>query len=191
MGFLGLHRGDSCVMVRVKGERAVTINELPLTDLASVLPGCNCPVIDPAAWDKKAFNFHDKLFVQVRTANIVHVPLNMGSVFRRTYAAIKVADALPSDFAILSDDHSLWRGTHYFAVTKDVPGLTHVRLTGNFVTRVFDGPYRDAYIWVREMREDIALMGHRSGRLFFYYTTCPTCAETRGTNYVVAFGEVL
>lgn len=166
-------------------------NQLPLTDLNAVREGCNCPLIDPAAWDKCSIRFHNKLFVRVATAHVLHIPLSMGSVFRRTYAAIKAGDALPADFVVLTDDASLWRGVHYFAVTKEVVGLEHVRMSGNFVTRVFDGPYRDAYIWVREMREDIALMGHRMGRLFFYYTTCPNCAEARGSNYVVAFGEVL
>jgi hypothetical protein len=166
-------------------------NFLPYTNLDLLEPGCCCPAFDPKAWDQLDLHFRDKLFVHFRTRSLFHIPLNMSAAFFDTWEAIKAAGAEDGQFAILSNDESKWRGEHYFAVTKEVPGLHNVRLTGDFVTRVFEGPYRDAYIWVNEMREDIALMGHRMGRLFFYYTTCPKCAERRGKNYVVGVGEVV
>ena len=166
-------------------------NLLPRTDLNRLEDGCCCPPFDPKAWHLLDLHFQDKLFVRARTRSLFHIPLNMSAVFFHTWAAIKAADAADSRFAILTDDQSLWHGEHYFAVTKDVPGLETVRLSGDFITRVFEGPYRDAYVWVREMTEDIADMGRRMGRLYFYYATCPKCAEKRGQNYVVGIGEVL
>ena len=166
-------------------------NFLPLTDLGRRDPGCCCPPFDPAQWDKLDLNFRDKLFVRVRTRSLFHIPLNMSAVFYRTWDAITAAGAEDNRFAILSNDESLWHADHYFTVTKAVPGLDTVTLSGSFVTRVFEGPYRDAYVWVREMRTDIGEMGRKMGQLYFYYTSCPRCAERRGRNYVVGIGEVL
>jgi hypothetical protein len=166
-------------------------NQLPFTDFGSLESGFCCPPFDPVAWDRLDLTFDAKRFVRVRTRSLFHIPLNMSPVFAAAWAKIKAAGAEDAQFAILSDDSSMWRGEHFFPVTKDVPGLETVFLSGRFVTRVFDGPYRDAYIWVGEMREDIALTGRRMGRLFFYYTSCPACAERRGHNYAVGIGEVL
>jgi len=169
----------------------VDTNRLPATDLSQLEPGCCCLPFKPGAWDKLDLHFRGKRFVRARTRSLFHIPLNMAPVFARTWEAVSAAGAADSEFVILSDDESLWRGEHYFSVTKDVPGLDNVRLTGDYVTRVFEGPYRDAYIWVGEMRADVAEMGAKMGRLFFYYTTCPKCAERRGKNYVVGVAEVV
>ena len=166
-------------------------NFLPFTDLNPIAPACRCLPFDPAKWDRLHLHFRDKLFVHAQTRCVLHIPLNMGAVFDETWAAISAADAIDPGFVILSDDQSLWRGHHYFAVRHEVPGLEAVRLSGDFVTRVFEGPYRHAYIWVREMQADIEEAGGKMGRLFFYYTSCPKCAERLGHNYVVGIGEVI
>ena len=51
---------------------------------------------------------------------------------------------------MLSTDPSPWRGEHYFSVSKEVPNADNVTLSGLFLTKVFEGPYRDAGKWVRE-----------------------------------------
>jgi len=166
-------------------------DHLPVTDFSRTEPGCCCPPFEPARWDKLHLRFDDRRFVRARTVSLFHIPLNMSPVFGYTWEKIKAAGAADDEFVILSDDSSMWRGEHFFTVTKEVPGLDNVTLSGDYVTRVFEGPYRDAYVWVNEMRLDIEETGRRMGRLFFYYTTCPKCAEKRGKNYVVGVGEVV
>lgn len=166
-------------------------NQLPLSDLNSLQPGFCCPKFDPAAWEHLDLHFRNKPFVRARTRSFLHIPLNMAPVLARTWAAVKQAGADDRQFVILTDDASLWRGVHYVSVTKEVPGQDNVTLSGDFTTRVFEGPYRDAYVWVREMRDAVEESGRRMGRLFFYYTTCPKCAEARGKNYVVGVAEVV
>lgn len=64
------------------------------------------------------------------------------------------------------------------------------KLTGTYVTKVFEGPYRDAGRWVQEMESYVNSTGQQLRRLFFFYTTCPKCAKAYGKNYVVAFAEI-
>lgn len=166
------------------------LNQLPLTDF-TLETGCCCPKFDPALWDGLDLHFRDKPFVRARTLSLFHIPLNMSPVFAHTWNAIRAAGADTPRFVILSDDHSPWRGDHFFSVSKEVPGVENVTLTGDYLTHVFEGPYRDAYIWVHEMRTLVEKAGYAMGVLFFYYTSCPKCAEKRGKNYVVAIAELV
>ena len=65
-----------------------------------------------------------------------------------------------------------------------------VRLSGNYLTRVFEGPYRDAPEWEKEMAAYVERRGKRAKKTYFFYTTCPKCAKAYGKNYVVAVTEV-
>lgn len=165
------------------------LNQLPQTKFIDLESGYCCPKFDPALWDNLDLHFRQKPFVCATTVCLFHIPLNMKSVFAHTMNAIQEAGAETGRFAVFSDDQSLWHSKHYFAVEKAVPGLHNVTLTGDYLTRVFSGPYSDAYIWVGEMRETVEKSGFEMGNLFFYYTTCPKCAERRGANYVVAIAE--
>ena len=56
---------------------------------------------------------------------------------------------------------------------------------GDFLTRVFEGPYEDAPKWEQEIREELDRRGDDADKVYFFYTTCPKCLEVYGKNYVV------
>ena len=150
-----------------------------------------CPQFDPADWDGAEFEFESRLFVRGKTLNVMHVPLNMGSMIKKTCRMIGEASAAPDDhYLILSTDPSPWRGEHYFAVTKRIPSADMVNISGRFLTKVFEGPYRDAGKWATEMESYVASQGKQLRKLYFFYTTCPKCAKHYGKNYVVGFAKV-
>jgi hypothetical protein len=171
------------------GDVIMAQTTLPKCDLASSETGC-CPRFDPSPWDGREFEFRDRLFVRDRTVNFLHIPLNMGAMIKRTWSKIEAAGAASDEFVILSTDPSPWRGEHYFSVSQEVPGADNVRLSGTYMTKVFEGPYRDAGKWVRETQEYVESQHKTLQKLYFYYTTCPKCAKHYGKNYVVAFAEV-
>ena len=163
---------------------------LPRFNMDQSETGC-CPRFDPSGWDDAEFEFNERPFVRSTTVNFMHIPLNIGSVIKKTWKQIESADAAPRDeYLILSTDLSPWRGEHYFAVTKDVPNAEMTTLSGHYLTKVFEGPYRDAGKWVQEMEGFVSSAGKQLRRLYFFYTTCPRCAKHFGKNYVVAFAEV-
>jgi hypothetical protein len=121
----------------------------------------------------------------------MHIPLNLGSVITKTLAKIEQAGAAPDDhFLMLSTDPSPWRGEHYFSVAKEVPDAEMVKLSGRYLTKVFEGPYREAGQWARTMAQYVESQGRQLRKLYFFYTTCPKCMKHYGKNYVVAFAEV-
>ena len=165
------------------------VNEIPHIDLSDNPTHC-CPRFDPAPWDEQELRFVDKPFVRASTRSVFHIPLNMGSVFARTWAAIERAHDAPVQPLVLSHEDSLWHAEHLFAVDHEVPGVEMTRLTGTFLTKVFEGPYSQMRDWHSYMERWVAEKGARLEGLYFFYTTCPRCAKAYGLNYVVGLARV-
>jgi len=167
------------------------INALPKYDMSDNPTNC-CPRFKSEGWDEQELHFKDKLFIKAKTRSIFHIPLNMGSVFPKTFTAIEEANAASKDkFIVLSHDPSAWIGEHYFSVTKDVPGQEIVHITGDFLTKVFEGPYKDAPKLEKEMDTFVKSRGKQVKKTYFFYTTCPRCAKYYGKNYMVVVSELL
>ena len=165
-------------------------NALPTYDASDNPTGC-CPRFNPEGWDDRKLHFDGKLFVRAKTRSVDHVPTDMGPVFERTFAEIEKAGAYdPSNVIVLSRDVSASEGELFFAVSKPVPGLDVVRWSGDYVTKLFEGPYEKAPSWAQRFTADLEEHGHEVGKMYFFYTTCPKCAEVYGKNYIVAVAEL-
>ena len=165
-------------------------NALPKYDMSDNPTNC-CPRFNPEGWDEQDLHFQDKLFVKAKTKSVFHMPINIGSVFPRTFAELENADAVDyDDLIVLSYDPSPWTGEHYFSVSKNVPGQEMTHLTGDYLTKVFEGPYKSAPKWEMEMRAFVEGKGKHVRKTYFFYTTCPKCAKFYGKNYVVAVAEI-
>jgi hypothetical protein len=151
--------------------------------------GC-CPRFHPEPWDQKEVTFQDKLFVKDRVRSVFHIPLNFGRVMVRNMGKIQAAGALPPEPLLLSDENSLWGADIYIAVSQDVPGAQMARISGTFLTRVFEGPYANVHRWVQEMKTYVASKQKEIQKLYFFYTTCPSCAKYYGKNYIVLLAQI-
>lgn len=166
-----------------------TLNRTPVIDPGASTTGC-CTLIDPEQWDGREFTFDERLFAKARTRGVFHIPLNMGSVMAEAQAKIDAADARPDDFLVLSSEDSPWHADHLFAVSKPVPEMETVRLSGRFLAKVFEGPYRNAPTWLEQLGALAAERGETALASYLFYTTCPSCAKEYGKNYVVGFVQV-
>lgn len=166
------------------------VNALPRYDASDNPTGC-CPRFKPEGWDEQELHFKDKLFVKAKTRSIFHIPINMGSVYPRTFKAIENANAQNMEqFIVLSYDESAWRAEHLFSVTREVPGQEMVTLTGDYLTKVYEGPYKNMPGWENEMEQFVKDRGKHAEKIYFFYTTCPKCAKYYGKNFVIAVAEI-
>lgn len=166
------------------------VNVIPEIDMTNNPTGC-CPKFSPEGWDRQTVVFDNMKFVHARTLSVMHMPLNMGRVFGRVQGRITEQKAeLPDGYLTLSTDKSSFSADHYFAVSHNVDGEENVTLSGTYLTRVFEGPFRDAGKWHQAMLDHASEAGKTAGKVYFFYTTCPKCAKVYGKNYVVGFVEV-
>ncbi len=149
-----------------------------------------CPKFDPKPWDERELKWENKRFVTDRVRSFLHIPLNFGGVMIRNMALIEAAGAKPEDVIVLSDENSLWGADVYISVTKEVPQAKAATLSGTFMSKVFEGPYKDVRKWCGQMQEHVRAAGKELKHMYYYYTTCPKCAKKHGKNYVVLLAKV-
>jgi len=149
-----------------------------------------CARLDTKLWDERELEWKDKPFLKDHIRSFLHIPLNFGSVISRDHAAMEKVEAYPQDPFWITDEVSPWGADIYLAVDREVPGAEMEKLSGRFLTKVFEGPYRRAGQWSQEMDEYVTQKGHRVKKLYFYYATCPKCAKHFGKNNVVLFAQV-
>lgn len=101
-------------------------------------------------------------------------------------------NALPhcDDMVVLSRGLSAFKAEHFFAVPSHILDDEMVTRSGDFATKVFEGPYRDAKQWYGEMEDLVHQKGELPGKIYVFYTTCPKRAKHYGENYVVGVVEV-
>lgn len=144
--------------------------------------GC-CPRFMPKDWDSQTFEFKNKLFVRFTVRSFLYMPLNMNTMITKVMRIVEAAGATDkSEHLMLSYDLSPWQSEHYLAVTKKVTGLENVTLSGTYLSKVFEGPFRDAPKWIKAM--------NTKSKVYLNYTMCPKCAKFYGHNYVVALAKI-
>jgi hypothetical protein len=151
--------------------------------------GC-CPIFDPEPWDEKEVTWQDKLFIKDHVTSFLHIPLNFGKVVVRNMKIIEDAQAGNPQNLMLSDEKSLWGSDVYIAVSQEVPGAKLERVSGTFLTKVFEGGYQNAGKWAKEMESYVRSKGKEIKKTYFWYTTCPKCAKAYGKNYTVILAMV-
>ena len=91
---------------------------------------------------------------------------------------------------VLADEDSLW-GTNVFVdVSGDVQNGKMTTISGTFLSKVFEGPYRNMRTWMQAMSQYVKAQGKDTKMQYYYYTNCPKCARKYGKNYVVLLAKV-
>ena len=151
--------------------------------------GC-CDPFNPEPWQEKEITWNNKLFVKDHVTSFLHIPLNMGKKIVKNMKLIEEAHANSPQQLMLSDEKSLWGADIYIDVSANVPGAQMATLSGTFLTKVFEGPFKNVGIWMREMKEYVESKGKELKKMYCCYTTCPKCAKAYGKNYVVLFAQI-
>ena len=151
--------------------------------------GC-CARLDTKRWDGQEYVWEEKLFLKGRIYSFMHIPLNFGSVMQRSHAAAQHAQAYPEEPFWLTYERSPWGADMYLAVDRAIDGAVLEKLSGTFLTKVFEGPYHHAGKWAREMEAYVTGKGHAVKKLFFYYAYCPKCAKRYGKNQVALLAQL-
>ncbi len=151
--------------------------------------GC-CPRFEPEKWDNKEIKFENKLFVEDVVRSFLHIPLNFGAVMTRNMERIRQAGALVPAQITLCDEKSLWGSVLYIEAAKDIPDARMTRISGTYLCKVFEGPYKNIGQWVKQMHAFVESKAKQAKKLYFYYTTCPKCAKIYGKNYVVILAQI-
>jgi len=149
-----------------------------------------CPKFDPKPWDEKMLEWENKKFVKGKVFTLFYMPINFASVITKLNKKVEEARAAVPDWLCLSDHTSMWNMDLYLAVDKEIPGLENTLVSGKFLSKVYEGDYKDTGKWCKDFAQYAKNKGMDLGKMYMWYTTCPKCAKKYGKNYVVIISEV-
>ncbi len=154
-----------------------------------------CPEFRVEKWDKKTFNWGNKLFLKESMTTLFHIPFPpmIGKKVMKMLSLAQKAEATITDKTealILFRDPSAFKSEIYYAVTKEVEGANNTTISGSFVAGVFDGPYNSIPKYIKEMGDYLKEKGQIARDYYVHYAYCPKCAKERGHNYMILFALV-
>ncbi len=148
-----------------------------------------CPRFEPTPWDEKLLEWKDKRFIKGRVFTLFYVPMNFRAVIKKLVQKVEQSNGTTPDALCLSDHTSRWNMDLYLAVDKEIADAENVTISGEFFSKVYEGPYRDTAKWCEDF-DALAKSRNLSVRKWYmWYTTCPRCAKKYGKNYVVIMGR--
>jgi len=118
------------------------------------------------------------------------MPVNFGAVITTLIYKVEKAGAGVPDWLCLSDHTSKWKMEILLAVDKNIPEAENVNLSGQFMSKVYEGDFKETGIWCKDFESYVKRNGSSIRKMYMWYTTCPKCAKKYGKNYVVIIAEV-
>lgn len=149
-----------------------------------------CQKFDPAPWDEKTFEWINKKFIKDKVFTLFYMPLTFGSAMARSVKKIEEARASMPEGLALSEHTSKWTMDLYLAVDKEVPGAENITLSGKFISKVYEGNFKDTGTWMKDYESYIQNKRLNTKKTYMWYTTCPKCAKKFGKNYAVIIGQI-
>jgi len=151
-------------------------------------------MFDPSRWEGKAHSWKGKKFIRETVPQLFHIPFPpmIGQKITRMWkmaCEVKMASG-KEDALVLFYDPSPFKSEIYLSVKGAVPGADNVELSGNYYSKVFDGPYNAVPKFINEMDQFLQKKGKAAKKYYIHYASCPKCAKEQGHNYLVMFAEV-
>jgi len=149
-----------------------------------------CPRFNPDPWDEKIFKWENKKFIKDNVFTLFYVPMNFGKVITRLMNIVQKAGADNPEGLCLSDHTSKSKMEILFAVDNEIPGAENITLSGQFISKVYEGDFKDTSIWCKDFESYVKRNNLNISKMYMWYTTCPKCAKKYGKNYVVIIANV-
>jgi len=157
-----------------------------------------CPEFNPGKWDKKSFNWEEKLFIKESIPTLFHTPFppiigrKITGMMNLATSADKI-DTKKDEVLVLFQDPSAFKSNIYISVIGEVPGANNVKIPGKFIARVYDGPYNAVPRFIKDMNMYLEKEGKKipkNDEYYIHYAYCPKCAKKYGHQYMILFAKI-
>jgi hypothetical protein len=146
-----------------------------------------CPMFDPIPWDDKVITWNNKRFIKAKVKTFFHMPIGFGKAMTKLQSEAENHGAKLDNNLSLSNHISKWNMELLLAVDKEVPTIENVFLSGDYYSRVYEGPFQDTGKWMEDYMKHIK---NQNATIYMWYTTCPKCAKKYGKNYTVIISNI-
>lgn len=149
-----------------------------------------CPEFHPEKWEKQNLHWENKRFVKDRVRTFFHMPLGFGRTMKRVLGRMEASNVNSPDWLCLCDHTSRWNMDVYVETDGKVANAENVEMSGDFYSRVYEGPYKNTGQWCEDYENDVYLQEKAVEKMYMWYAYCPNCAKKYGNNYVAIIGKL-
>ncbi len=153
-----------------------------------------CPIFDPKKWDNKTHKWKNKPFIKESIPTLFHMPfppmigMKMKKMCDLSYKSKKNLEL--SETLALFRDPTPFKSEIYMLVKGKVKDATNVKINGEFISRVYDGPYNKVPKFMNSMDLYLDKKGKVAKDYYIHYTYCPKCSKKYGHNYMILFARI-
>jgi hypothetical protein len=154
-----------------------------------------CPKFNPAKWHEKSFVWKEKKFIKASVLTFFHIPFSP-MLGKKITNMTKIAEdaqklsASKDDILLLFSDPHPFKSELYLSVTGNVPNIVNCTISGKYLSKVFDGKYKQLPSFIKEMDTYLNSQNKKAKKYYVHYAYCPKCAKDFGHNYMVLFAEL-
>ena len=102
---------------------------------------------------------------------------------------LEASNATCQDNMALSEHTSKWNMDNLLAADKPIENAENVKLSGHFLSKVYEGPYNNTAQWCKDFEDYADKQSLPVNKWYMCYTTCPKYAKKYGKNYVAILGK--
>jgi hypothetical protein len=154
-----------------------------------------CPKFHPEKWNLKTFYWDHKKFIKGTVPTFFHIPLPP-MIGNRITKMMKLAEGSKSlsgnreEILVLFTDPHAFMSEIYISVTNEVPNANNTTLSGNYISKVFDGSYNEIPKFIKQMDAYLQKRKEEAERYYVHYAYCPKCSKEAGHNFMVLFAQI-
>ncbi len=141
-------------------------------------------------WDKKEVQWKEKPFYKTKYYSLFHIPINFGGVVKEAMEEITSRGLDEEQVMTFSKEDSIFSSTLLLSLRRDAEDLETVKLSGRYISMIFENGYRQTSKWIGKVRRYVEGQGKVAKELLFWYVTCPRCAKKYGKAQTVIFAKV-
>lgn len=147
---------------------------------------CECPVLDPADWDRVESDWSDITFVKAMTNAVLGVPVGYDKVRDELRAKAEALGATVPEDAMLLNGSGKFRRPIMLEV-EGAPASGDVIRPGGFVyTRLLEAPLGSLGRAVDQTNQDARVrFGRNPDETWVWYLTCRECSRARNFETLV------
>lgn len=154
-----------------------------------------CPKFNVKKWDMKTFKWENKKFLKESIPVFFHIPFppmigkKITKMWQLAQKAGKTLKNKEETLILFTDPHA-FKSEIYLSVSGKVAQANNVVISGDFISRVFDGAYNDIPKFIKLMEEYLAKKSKKAKKYYVHYAYCPKCAQKYKHNYMILFAQV-
>lgn len=157
-----------------------------------------CPEFNPEKWDEKTFNWDNKQFIKETIPTLFHMPFPpmIGKKITKMMGLATSSNKIDSkkdEVLVLFQDPSAFKSNIFISVTGNVPEANNVKIPGEFMAKVYDGPYKAIPEFVKNMNIYLEKKGEKvpkNDEYYIHYAYCPKCGKKYGHHYMILFAKI-